>query len=96
MSKPVHELLKVRKAANDVYKCRGIRGRFPYTYADDFLRCHPELVPSEYVNEVIDSRCAAGLAIERWARGIGVDERELYEVLAEAYMNEFHIYLEEG
>lgn len=92
---PMGDLLRIRRVANQVFRFPASPGRVPYTYADDFLCLHPQIVPDEYVREPINSRCAAGLVIERWAEGINVDVEELALVLAEAYMEEHHLYLEE-
>lgn len=90
--KPVSELLKVQRLARKAYSGYISEHRVPYTYADDFLRLHPAIVPEEYVKEPITSRAAAGLTIERWAKGIGVSTEELAEVLCQAYCEEWHLY----
>lgn len=76
----------VQKTARPVF----IPSRYPYTYAADFLRAHPEMVPGHIRKEliVIESRSDASLARERWAEDLGIDDADAAEVLADAYLKE--------
>lgn len=67
-----------------------IPSRYPYTYAADFLRAHPEMVPGHIRKElvVIESRSDASRARQRWAEELGIDDADAAEVLADAYLKE--------
>jgi hypothetical protein len=92
-----------------------IPSRYPYTYAADFLRNNPHLIPGNVRRSVIgdpghelhyaDGWLLAGTAMSRseaasieegWARLAGVDERDLAERLAGAYMSIHGIQQEES
>jgi len=88
-------LEQIFERALESFRSPAVEQRFPYTYADDFVRLHPEIIPSAYVREPIDSRAGAGLAIERWAKAIDVSTEQLASTLAGAYMIEFHLYSED-
>ncbi len=80
----------------DTYREQYIPTRYPYTYAADFVRQHPEIVPSQYLrgNEDMMSRADASGVIHRWAEGeqydgadqVGGPGRLLAEVLADSYL----------
>jgi hypothetical protein len=64
--------------------------RYPYTYAADFLRAHPEMVPGHIRQKmvVIESRSDASQARSLWADELGIDDADAAEVLANAYLKE--------
>lgn len=71
--------------------------RYPYTYATDFLRQHPSIVPHEVLTSdrlsYIDygaplSRSAASRIREEWARLTGIDDMGAAILLADAYLAE--------
>jgi hypothetical protein len=68
--------------------------RYPYTYSADFLRSHSEIIPDEYLKiqelapgQPLSRAQAAGIK-SSWAKDLGVDERELASVFADAYIKE--------
>lgn len=71
-----------------------IRSRYPYTYAYDLLREHPDLVPAAVENRVISrdgapnpaSRAGVAKLVEVWAEMEGVDDTEICVPLADAYL----------
>jgi hypothetical protein len=66
--------------------------RWPVTYAADFLRAHPELLPDTVgVDLDAGSRASAIHAIRCWATAMGVPVAALNKVLADAYLIEHHI-----
>jgi len=71
--------------------------RYPYTYSADFLRTHAYIIPRKYIEEqeaVEDfslSRAQAAGIKSSWANDLGVDERELACVFADAYIKENHL-----
>jgi hypothetical protein len=69
--------------------------RWPATYAADFLRTHPGLLPDAVEVEMdTGSRGSASHAIRCWGMAIDVPVDALKKVLADAYLVEHHIPLE--
>jgi hypothetical protein len=68
-------------------------GRWPNTYAYDFLRSHPELLPEAVREQAgpIDSRAAAAGAVRLWAQAAGVPADSIRAILADAYLEQHHI-----
>jgi len=70
-----------------------IESRYPYTYAYDFLKSHPELVPVRHVDAYFaGSRALTSVIVRRWAEDEEIDHDQLVRVLADAYMKEHHIH----
>lgn len=98
---PIHEsstLREIRAATVAVLREQPssyIPGRWPYTYAADFMRSHPELLPTSVREAVgtIDSRHAASQAVGRWAQEVGAPADEIKAILADAYLEQHHISL---
>lgn len=75
--------------------------RWPYTYACDFLRNHPDIVPAEVwkanpalwsaQNAELMSRAATSRVRQSWADMTGVDDYTAAELLAAAYCREYGI-----
>ncbi len=67
-------------------------GRYPWTYAADFIREHPHVVPAaireqvDVDNPALYSRSEAAHMKTLWAKAEGREERELAEVLADAFL----------
>jgi hypothetical protein len=68
-----------------------IETRYPYTYSADFLRSHPDILPSEYGGIRPDSRGEADEVIEMWAMDLDVSKEDLAKTLADAYIVEYHL-----
>lgn len=75
--------------------------RWPYTYACDFLRSHPEIVPQEVwqakpapwrENDTdLISRADASRVRQVWAAMTGTEDEDAAELLAAAYCREYGI-----
>lgn len=64
-----------------------IPGRYPYTYAADFMRQHPHVIPEEAfmgTDPAGMSRARASVVRAEWARMVGMEESRLAEILADA------------
>jgi hypothetical protein len=68
-------------------------GRYPYTYASDFLRAHTDLIPADIVNRltVVQARSDASRARTEMAERMGVEDVTLACVLADAYLIENNV-----
>jgi hypothetical protein len=80
--------LGVAAAINRSLGLRFIPSRYPYTYAADFLRGHPDMVPAWLRDELDGSRGSASQVRTKWAERLGIDDREAAEILANAYLEE--------
>lgn len=69
--------------------------RYPYTYAADYLRSNPHIVPAEVFNDgrlwtaqhsAMMSRADAALARKIWAALTGVTDDQAAVLLANAYL----------
>jgi len=69
--------------------------RWPYTYAADFVRTHPRLLPLSSWDTLLPvlSRADASHAIGLWAEQLGVTHESLARVLADGYLIEHGISL---
>lgn len=67
-------------------------GRYPYTYACDFIRTNPHVVPAAVRFQVtaddptMFSRAEASQLIDLWATAEGRTVEDLARTLADAYM----------
>lgn len=68
--------------------------RDPYTYAADFLRAHPDLLPAHITavvaedEERIRSRSEASQARQAWVKELGISDEQAARILASAYLVE--------
>jgi uncharacterized protein YcaQ len=68
--------------------------RYPYTYACDFIRQHPYVVPVQVRNDMVCrfdaslmSRSDASQVCRVWAEVEGRDSEDLARILADAYLH---------
>ena len=68
-----------------------IPGRYPYTYAYDFVRSYPNVVPDSHPKQQwlallgTESRAETSVLIRCWAQLSGLNHRMLLIALADAY-----------
>ncbi len=77
----------VHEATRSAVATTFIPTRYPYTYAADFLRQFPHVVPVDAGPVPLNmSRSDASQIRRRWAEVEGRDDDEFAQVLADAYL----------
>lgn len=69
-----------------------IAGRYPVTYACDFLRSHANILPvNTWQKYAFTDRANALRIINIWAQRFDLDREVVLTILADAYLAEHHI-----
>lgn len=92
----LNEVRTVARAAIEQPLVGYIPSRWPHTYAADFVRGHPQLLPDSVRAELDGSRRSASAAIRAWAQTLDLPADALKAVLADAYLEENQIPLHEA